>query len=353
MLTSTLDVSDHFRNRTPFRLAGPHGRDRMSKTFNRRSFLTASAVTLGATTLGLTPRLFAQDPLADLTLQVATYRGGDANFNENAGNDKRPYKVQFSEFPGGNLIVEAIASGSIDIGSMSEIPPIFSIQSHRQPRLIAVMEGDVNNQVFLIPKDSRIESVAGLRGKRVGYVKATTAHYFLIKALKEQGLSMDDVKAIALTPQDGFTAFQSGQLDAWVTYGTFIQLAKFRSGARVLKTALGYLSGNYLLAARPAALADPLRRQAITDYLTRQRQTLEWINEHPEEWAEKSGQLLGIDKAVFADQIANRSQPWKLRAIDDQAIASQQEVADVFFEAGVLSERIDVSPLWDRHFPLA
>ncbi|MEE4697860.1 ABC transporter substrate-binding protein [Pseudomonas alliivorans] len=324
----------------------------MSKTFNRRSFLTASAVTLGAATLGLTPRLFAQHPLADLTLQVATYRGADANFNENAGNDERPYKVQFSEFPGGNLIVEAIASGSIDLGSMSEIPPIFSIQSHRQPRLIAVMEGDVNNQVFLIPEASRIESVAELRGKRVGYVKATTAHYFLIKALKEQGLSMDDVNAIALTPQDGFTAFQSGQLDAWVTYGTFIQLAKFRSGARVLKTALGYLSGNYLLAARPAALADPLCRQAITDYLTRQRQTLEWINDHPEAWAEKSGKLLGIDKAVFADQIANRSQPWKLRAIDDQAIASQQEVADVFFEAGVLSERIDVSPLWDREFQL-
>ncbi|MEE5125131.1 ABC transporter substrate-binding protein [Pseudomonas alliivorans] len=324
----------------------------MSKTFDRRSFLTASAVTLGAATLGLTPRLFAQHPLADLTLQVATYRGGDANFNENAGNDKRPYKVQFSEFPGGNLIVEAIASGSIDLGSMSEIPPIFSIQSHRQPRLIAVMEGDVNNQVFLIPEASRIESVAELRGKRVGYVKATTAHYFLIKALKEQGLSMDDVNAIALTPQDGFTAFQSGQLDAWVTYGTFIQLAKFRSGARVLKTALGYLSGNYLLAARPAALAAPLRRQAITDYLTRQRQTLEWINDHPEAWAEKSGKLLGIDKAVFADQIANRSQPWKLRAIDDQAIASQQEVADVFFEAGVLSEKIDVSPLWDREFQL-
>jgi sulfonate transport system substrate-binding protein len=324
--------------------------------FNRRGFLTASSIALGAlglSSLGLAPRAFAQaDRLSDLTLGVATYRGQDSYFSEDAGTANTPYKVDYSEFAGGNLIVEALASGSLDVGGMSEIPPIFSIQSHRQPRLIAVLQGDVNNQVFLIPKDSTLESVAQLRGKRVGYVRSTTSHYFLIKALKEQGLTMKDIIPVALTPQDGFSAFQSGQLDAWVIYGVFIQLAKFRSGARVLKTALGYLSGNYLIAARPAALEDPLRKQAIQDYLQRQARTLEWINNNPEPWAAKSAQLLGVDKAVFLDMYNNRSQPSKIIAVNDQAIASQQQVADLFFDAGVLSERLDVSPMWDKNFPL-
>ncbi|VVO16207.1 ABC transporter substrate-binding protein [Pseudomonas fluorescens] len=324
--------------------------------FNRRGFLTASSIALGAlglSSLGLAPRAFAQaNRFSDLTLGVATYRGQDSYFTEDAGTAHTPYKVDYSEFAGGNLIVEALASGSLDVGGMSEIPPIFSIQSHRQPRLIAVLQGDVNNQVFLIPKDSNLESVAQLRGKRVGYVRSTTSHYFLIKALKEQGLTLKDITPVALTPQDGFSAFQSGQLDAWVIYGVFIQLAKFRSGARVLKTALGYLSGNYLIAARPAALEDPLRKQAIQDYLQRQARTLEWINDNPEPWAAKSAQLLGVDKAVFLDMYNSRSQASKIIAVNDQAIASQQEVADLFFDAGVLSERLDVSPLWDKNFPL-
>ncbi|AMZ70518.1 ABC transporter substrate-binding protein [Pseudomonas frederiksbergensis] len=323
---------------------------------NRRDFLTASSFALGAlglSSLGLAPRVFAQGKqLADLTLGVATYRGQDSYFVEDAGTGNTPYKVEYSEFAGGNLIVEALASGSLDVGGMSEIPPIFSIQSHRQPRLIAVLQSDVNNQVFLIPKDSPIESIGQLRGKRVGYVRSTTSHYFLIKALKEQGLTMNDITAVALTPQDGFSAFQSGQLDAWVIYGVFIQLAKFRSGARVLKTALGYLSGNYLIAARPAALEDPLRKQAIQDYIQRQARTWEWINNNPEPWATKSAQLLGVDKAVFLDMYNNRSQPTKVVEVNDQAIASQQEVADLFFAAGVLNERLDVSPLWDRNFRL-
>ncbi|AZD67044.1 sulfonate transport system substrate-binding protein [Pseudomonas chlororaphis] len=333
----------------------------MSEYLNRRGFLAASSLAVGAlglsslglSSLGFAPRAFAQNnSLADLTLGVATYRGQDSYFVEDAGTADTPYKVEYSEFAGGNLIVEALASGSLDVGGMSEIPPIFSIQSHRQPRLIAVLQGDVNNQVFLIPKDSKVESVAQLRGKRVGYVRSTTSHYFLIKALKEQGLTLNDITAVALTPQDGFSAFQSGQLDAWVIYGVFIQLAKFRSGARVLKTALGYLSGNYLIAARPAALEEPLRKQAIQDYIQRQARTLEWINNNPEPWASKSAQLLGVDKAVFLDMYNNRSQPSQIIAVNDQAIASQQAVADLFFDAGVLSERLDVSPLWDRSFAL-
>ncbi|AKA24003.1 ABC transporter substrate-binding protein [Pseudomonas chlororaphis] len=329
--------------------------------FNRREFLAAGSFALGAlglsslglASMGLAGRASAADnPLSALTLGVATYRGQDSYFVDEAGTAATPYKVEYAEFAGGNLIVEALASGSLDVGGMSEIPPIFSIQSHRQPRLIAVLQGDVNNQVFLIPKDSPLESVGQLRGKRVGYVRSTTSHYFLIKALKEQGLTLNDITAVVLTPQDGFSAFQSGQLDAWVIYGVFIQLAKFRSGARVLKTALGYLSGNYLIAARPAALDEPLRRQAIQDYIQRQARTLEWINDNPEPWATKSAQLLGVDKAVFLDMYNSRSQPSRIIEVNDQAIASQQEVADLFFDAGVLSQRLDVGPLWDRSFRL-
>lgn len=112
------------------------------------------------------------------------------------------------------------------------------------------------------------------------------------------------------------------------------------------------MSGNYLMAARPAALEDPLRKQAIQDYLQRTARTLEWINNNPEPWAAKSAQLLGVDKAVFLDMYNSRSQPWKVLEVDDQAIASQQEVADLFFDAGVLTERLDVAPLWDKQFKL-
>jgi len=118
----------------------------------------------------------------------------------------------------------------------------------------------------------------------------------------------------------------------------------------VLRTADGYLSGNYVISAATKAIADPVRHAAIGDYLQRISKVYDWINRNPQPWSAKSGQIAGVPAQYFLNQVSQRSQPYKLTAIDDAAIASQQQVADVFADAGLLARRIDVRPLWDRSF---
>ena len=321
-----------------------------SAGFSRRRFLQTSA---GAG-LGLSLGFGAGNALAapfsrDTLLRVASYKGDASFFYKDVGTDNFPYRVNYAEFAGGNLIVEAISGGSIDLGGMSEIPPIFSVQSGAPLKLIAVLRGDVNNQVLLVPQQSKIRDAADLKGLRVGYVRSTTSHYLLLRFLKEKGLSFADIKPISLSPQDGLAAFQSGQLDAWVIYGPLIQLAR-KQGARTLKTGLGYLSGNYLLAAHTKAIADPAKHAAISDYLLRERKVCAWISRSPDAYASKLAQITGLPKWLFEEQIKLENQPRTLVAVDDAAIRSQQQVADVFYEHKVLERRIDVSSLWDRSF---
>jgi sulfonate transport system substrate-binding protein len=315
---------------------------------SRRRLLIAGSALASAALLGRHVLAAAQSPsdLAGVTLGVGTYKAQAPSFFDDAGVEAPPYRVKYAELAAGNLIVEALAGRSLDIGSMSEIPPIFAIQSHAPIKLIAVVRGDVNNQVFLVPKDSSIGDIASLKGKRVGYVRSTTSHYFLIKALKEQGLSMADITPVALSPQDGFSAFQGGQLDAWVIYGIFIQIAQAKTGARVIKTALGYLSGNYLFAARDDSLDDARKRAAIKDYIGREQRVWEWRQANPERWAQRSAALTGIDAELFMQQFRGESEPYRIVPVDDAAIRSQQEVADLFHAAGVLDSPVDVSPLW-------
>ena len=61
---------------------------------------------------------------------------------------------------------------------------------------------------------------------------------------------------------------------------------------------------------------------------------------------------MGVNKAVFLDMCNNRSQVLRIVAVEDQVIASQQEVADLFFDTGLVSERRNVRRLWDRDFTL-
>ena len=301
-----------------------------------------------ASTTGYSSQLLEQ--FKDLTLNVATYKGAAASYFKEAGIKPPPYQVKYAELGGGNLTFEALNSGTVDIGPMSEIPPIFGIERKAPIKIIGVLSGDVNNQAIVVPQQSGIQRIEDLVGKRIGYIRSTTSHYLLLKVLNEMGLSFKDIQPIALTPQDGFAAFQSGKLDAWSGVGYFIQLAQQKADARILKTGQGYLSGNYVIAANQSAIADPVKHAAITDYILREYQVWQWIQKNPQQWAAKTEQLMGIPKELFLQQFKNQSQPRLLQPVSAAAIASQQEVADIFYKAGVLQRPIDVRPAWDHSF---
>lgn len=311
-----------------------------ASTFSRRGVL-ASAAALAA--CGPRP---GRDAASDLTLRVATYKGGIQHLLQAAGLDQTPYKVQWAEFAGGNLITEAIDAKAVDVGSMSEIPPIFVAGRPTHLRLVAVQKGDVNAQVMLVPKDSPIRSPADLKGKRVGYVRATTAQYFLVRLLAEQGLTLADIKPIALSPQDGLSAFSQGSLDAWVIYGVQGNLARARLDARVLTTGLGRLSGNYLHAALDEALADPPRRAAIVDHLRRARSAYAWADANPSLWAAAQSKATGVPVGIYLQQHRERSARTEVAPVEAGAIASQQAVADAFAQIGAIPAKVDVSGLW-------
>ncbi len=318
---------------------------------SRRQLLTGSAA-IGL--LGAVPRrVWADTPdLKGASIRAAYYKGQELLSLTAAGLTDTPYKVAYSEFGSGNLIIQAINAGAIDVGGMSEIPPVFAATagSGVELKLIAIARGDVNNQVVLVPKESPARSIGDLKGKRVGYVRATTSHYYLIKMLREQGLTFSDIQPINLSPADGLAAFESGALDAWAIYGYSIQLAIAAVGARVLKTALGYLSGNYVVGVHPSVLTDPLKHAVVADYLRRLQKAYRWREDNKDQWTEILSKAIQVSRSIVHEQLYNESQPYRLAPVDDAAIQSQQAVADTFADAQLIPSPVNVAPLWDRSF---
>jgi sulfonate transport system substrate-binding protein len=289
--------------------------------------------------------VFAARPL----LRIGTFKGGDSLLLQLAGL-LEPSGFAFSEFASGNLIVEALAAQAIDLGSMSQIPVAFASIARAPVKVIATIKGDVNEQVVLVPGASTARTIFDLKGKRVGYVRATTAHYFLLEMLKQEGLGFSDIVPINLSPSDGQTAFASGALDAFAIYGYVGQRIQQAYGARVLRNANGILSGDYLYTARPEALKDAQARAGLEAYLRAVRKALSWREHHREEYSLAISQTLGFPLEVVAAIHERESQPRRLAPIDDRVIATTQEIADTFFEAGLIPKRGDVEPLFDRSF---
>ncbi|EIZ78160.1 ABC-type transport system periplasmic component [Novosphingobium sp. Rr 2-17] len=316
--------------------------------FDRRAMLWGSAALLAMGLAGCSTKGSSSE---GLRIPITGKGESDTRLLFKHAGLKPAFPVTYSEFQSGHLVVEAFNSGSLDFGGTSEIPPVFAaastVQSFRQ---IAVLRGDVNNQVVLVPKGSSIKTLADLKGKRVGYVRATTSQYFLIRMLSSVGLGWADIEPVAMTVPDGAAAFSRGSLDAWAIYGFPIQRALATEGARVLKTALGFLSGNYIMSAHVDAIADKQKSEWIASYLGLLQQAYHWARENKDRWADIVAAEIGVEVAYVRDQFHNRSADFELRPVTSEAIRSQQEVADVFTQAGLIPKHVDVRQLWVDSF---
>lgn len=319
----------------------------------RRRFLK----TAGA--LGIVPAIgpkavhaasdLSQD-LSGVTLRVAYYKGLHKTLLETAGLADTPYRVDWKEFNSGVQHIEGINADALDFGSGSEISAAFAAKSGAAVKFIAVYKEDLNNQGTFVQKDAPIKTVADLRGKRVGYVRGTTSQYYLYKQLAEAGLSFDDIRAANLSPTDGLIAFARGDLDAWAIWGYNGQIARTKYGAGTLKTGVGYLSGNFLISANPKAINDPKRHAALADFLQRLKKAYAWSNLNYPTYAAAQSQAIGVPVEDILELFNRRSQDYSLVANSDAAVASHQEVADVFTKIGVFDKSVDVKPYWDRSF---
>lgn len=270
-----------------------------------------------------------------------------------AGLDNTPYKVEYVNFQGGNLQLEAMAASHLDLALTSEIPPIFASQSSNGGnfKVIAISNANTLNQELVIPKGSSIKSVADLKGKQVAYVDSTTAHYFLLKMLEKAGLSWSDITPVKLSTSDGLTALIGGKVDALASYGNAIISAK-QNGATTLESAKGILSGNFPIEATPEAINDPAKHAAIVDYLERYNKFDEWARNNPDKWAQitadNTKQPVADALSTFKDGEAQR--PTKIIPTSKEAIASEQDIADAFTKVGLIKNKIDVSSFWSDAF---
>jgi sulfonate transport system substrate-binding protein len=292
----------------------------------------------------------AQAESASVTLAVgATGWKNEEAALKFAGLDDTPYHVKWSVFQGGDLQLQAIRAGALDLATSSEIPPIFAAADGKPNfKVVAVQLGATLNQEVVVPKGSKVKDIAGLKRKKVGYVQNTTAHYFLYELLKRAGLKWTDIDAKPLLPNDGLAALNGGGIDAFASYGTSI-ITAHQQGATTVGSGKDILSGNFLWSARDSVLKSSAQKAAAADLIARITQAYAYIRDGREgEFAKvvaaATHQPVAQAEKDFVDQQNQRET--KARTVGDDTIASQQKVADVFTELGALKGPLDVKSFW-------
>ncbi|MDF2668778.1 MAG: sulfonate transporter substrate-binding protein [Paenibacillus sp.] len=278
------------------------------------------------------------------TVRIGYQKYASVNIMKSRGTlDKRleelGYKVQWTEFPGGPQLLEALNVGSIDLGHTGEAPPIFSQAAGAPLVYLAHEPPSPAAEALLIPKDSPIKSVAELKGKKIALNKGSNVHYLLVKLLEQANLKYTDVEVVFLPPADARVAFERGSVDAWVIWEPFYSAAQVGSGAKVLANGKDLVKNyEFYLGSRSFATKYP---DVVDAYLKDLGTTNEWAKANLPQVAKQLSGELGIDVKALELALANRA--YGIQIISDTVIKEQQLVADAFFELKLIPNAIKVS----------
>jgi sulfonate transport system substrate-binding protein len=288
--------------------------------------------------------------LSKVTLRIGDQAGTGAEALLTAAGliNKLPFKVAWSDFPSGPPILQAMASGSLDIGGVGDAPPVFAAASGDQIAIVGALRGNPLAAAVVVPKNSPIHSVAQLRGKKIAVAEGSSGDFHLLAVLKNASLTPKDATIDYLQPTEALPAFTSGHVDAWDVWSPYIEEVTTEDGARILVNGSSIGTTYSFEVASRSALADPEKAAAIKDYLKLLNEAYLWTDSHQQAWASDWAKATGLSDSIMAQ--ATKDDLTTPVPITSAVVASEQSISDAFTSAGLIPGHVDFADYSDSAF---
>ena len=243
----------------------------------------------------------ATDAVSEIRVDWATYNPVSLILKQKGMLEKEFAKdgirIVWVQSAGSNKALEYLNAGSIDFGSTAGSAalvaringnPIKSIYVYSRPEWTALVT----------TKDSKIATVADLKGKRVAVTRGTDPHIFLVRALLGAGLSEKDITPVLLQHADGKTALIRGDVDAWAGLDPMMAQAEIEDGAKlffrkpdantwgILNVREQFLKDNPQIVQRVLATYEEARKYSLANY-DELKKSLVTATKLPDEVADK------------------------------------------------------------------
>lgn len=126
------------------------------------------------------------------------------------------YNIKWTKFDSGADVNTAFIAKELDFGALGSSPVARGLSAPLNiPYKVAfVLDVAGDNEALVVRNGTNINSIPELRGKRIATPFASTAHYSLLAALAQNGLSPKDVQLVDLQPQAILAAWDRGDIDA-------------------------------------------------------------------------------------------------------------------------------------------
>lgn len=247
-----------------------------------------------------------------------------------------PYhaKASYTQFETLPAINEALASNRLDIIFEAEPPVIIGKAAGidvRITNLQCTLPVDI-----LVPTNSPITSIGGLKNKTVAVLAGTSSQYGVLVDAAAAGVDGKTITMADMPPPEGKAAFESGKVDAWAVWPPWVEQEIVAGRGRPLTGGQAMIQS---IMAMRGGFKDqhPDMAKAVSDVLERAKA---WVHEHPSEAMAIVARQAKLDPKVV--QLAWPKHQWAVQ-LTPAVQADIQRKADFLFEKGLVRTRVDVA----------
>jgi sulfonate transport system substrate-binding protein len=243
---------------------------------------------------------------------------------------------------GSNRSLEYLNGGSTDFASTAGLAAVLS-RANGSPINTVYVASRPEWTALVVPKDSSINSLADLKGKKIAATKGTDPFLFLLQSLQKAGLDKSSVEIVHLQHPDGRTALERGDVDAWAGLDPLMASSQLQAGSRQLYRNLDFNSYGVLSVTEKFAATQPeLIKQVIGAY----EQAREWAVANPDALAQLLADEAKLPLEVAKLQLSrtdfSNSQPGA------EHIAALKAAAPILLDEQLVRPGTDVAKVVDQ-----
>jgi sulfonate transport system substrate-binding protein len=261
--------------------------------------------------------------------------------------------IEWRQYPSASSLLNDLSQGSIHFCGGGGTASIFSqAADHLFVRVAREKYPDVDSEAILVPLDSTITNLRELRDKRIAFDEGSSAHYVLVRALESAGISLDEIEPCMLPQRDVLPLFVSGLVDAWVVWMPYALTDQRKSyPGRSIGNLHSILGDKASHEVPTLYYAVP---ELVSDYPRILKVILEELNEAGvlinvlrledflRQQTSSDGDNLDPAGKSELELLRQRSLERSLVPIDEPALLSLQQQANLFHQFGIIEERVNV-----------
>src|SRR6266536_3952387 len=120
------------------------------------------------------------------------------------------FKINWRQFGGGGDVIRAMASGDVQLGEVGSTGVATAISQGMDVELFWILEDIGAAEALVARNGSGVNSIADLKGKKVGTPFVSTSHFQLLYALQKAGIKPSDAQVLNMRQPEIAAAWGRG-----------------------------------------------------------------------------------------------------------------------------------------------